>query len=159
MTQPSAKGERTDKQKASGSFNHTSNFIWSNSIITVQPGKQLEFLLGEMHRYNSARQVVDHFKDSTLIHAMPHTKNAPLGSFRKVWGFIFVIGVVGLSYQFYLAFTNYYSYPIQVGPEGIFMICLWNTNRLFQVQILMQTSRSLMFPSVTICNNNPGRKS
>lgn len=67
-----------------------------------------------MKRFQSYRQLLGHFRDTTIMHALPHTSNSISHPFRVFWAFAFVAGFIALSFQLVTLWITYTTYPVQV---------------------------------------------
>ncbi|OAF69755.1 Amiloride-sensitive sodium channel subunit gamma [Intoshia linei] len=80
------------------------------------------------------------FESHTSAHGIPHIYNA-IGPIKKVvWFSLFIAALIGLSYNTYLLVDKYLQYNVNV-------------------LVKLRYERNLLYPAVTVCNNNPIRKS
>ncbi|OAF70491.1 hypothetical protein A3Q56_01737, partial [Intoshia linei] len=84
----------------------------------------------------STGQIWEGFETHTSAHGIPHVYNARGPIKKTLWFLLFVAALCGLGYNLYLLINKYISYDVNV-------------------VLKLKYERNLMFPAVTLCNNNP----
>jgi len=82
----------------------------------------------------------ENFKIFTTAHGVPHIHHARGTGKRCLWILITIGCLTGFSYNTYCIGNRFFSYQVSTS-------------------LSMDYQSSLIFPAVTICNNNPVRKS
>ncbi|XP_070543786.1 amiloride-sensitive sodium channel subunit gamma-2-like [Ptychodera flava] len=88
----------------------------------------------------SFRQLFVELVQNSSAHGIPNAGRAKTKFRTVVWSIIFVIGVAGFLFQFSELFIRFIDFPVTTNVD-------------------VTSNRSLVFPAVTICNQNPVRVS
>lgn len=109
-------------------------------VASMTKGATAGKLAADKWRSLTAKEIYDDFCQDTSFTALTRIHKAAQWYKQVIWLLAFLFMVTWLIIQCYWLFLKYYSYPVEVKLE-------------------VKATSNLEFPSVTICNVNPLRKS